>query len=76
MTNVDFPCERTDSVTQNACALPLLGENCILSSHPPEHQHILFCAFLLEKMNGSDWESSQIGKTAAAEDKKIWIPFG
>lgn len=49
-----LPCEHPDSVTQNACALPLHWEIIhILSSHSLFNQLLLFCASLPGKMNGS-----------------------
>lgn len=52
-----LPSELTDSVTQNACALPLRWETGYPGQSFPVNQHILFCALL---SNSSVWDSSQI----------------
>ena len=73
-----LPCERTDSVTQNACALPLFGENCFLSSHPPPPNTSIsfFVHFCLRRWTAVTGRAAKLEKLLPLKTKKIWIPLG
>ncbi len=69
------PCECTDSVAQNAGALPLHWETAYPVQSFPVTPAYPFLCILLEKMNGRDRDSSQI-KNSCSRSPTFRISFG